>query len=343
MSQEFEPPKDPSSEKDYQGAEIQESSDPLDALGPKGHKGPSNSSSGQRLRRPRRRSAQLITTRDVWRRAFFIVHHTRAALWPLVVLGMMVPQIIFIFLFDFKAAPIVATVRQQANAQSGNFDDTLQTAYSFLGPYMLVALALWMLFLASYMGLVHMAVHFERTSSVLSVRDSLRRGLQSALSSGFALILILLFLGFVGQLLIAPAVIVSTLCLVVPVVMVAERRGAFTALREAVTLRYLRQKRGAAALSGWNVTFILMVLGCFFYACVSLLSLGSQTLLELDRYVNLPRSIWTMTFSGFSFGPVYMLATLLELVLSFAVVALVPSMTTAVYFLAAGKKDLARA
>jgi hypothetical protein len=286
----------------------------------------------------------VITTRDVWRRGFFILRSTAATTAQMILLGMLLPELVFIFAFDLKAEGPAAALRQLGAQTSGGFEETLLISYSYLASYVWVALLLWMLFLGTYLGLVHLAVHYERSGESLTAWEGLRRGLRSALRGGLGLSLFVLAVGFFGQTLTVPAALLGTLGLAIPVLMVAEKSGVWRALRDAVGLRYLRNRRAAkGALSGWNVSFMLLVQGSFFYACISLIALGAEALLHLDRHLGLPRAAWTYVFAGHDFGPLYAAVTVLESTLSSALLGLLPATTTAIYFLVAGRREIGRA
>jgi hypothetical protein len=302
-----------------------------------------------------------LTTKDIWQRGFKIVKGTYQTIIPIAIIGMLLPQLILIFHFDSKAEEIVKALRDTAYATSGSFNDTLQLAYSFAGPFVLAALALWCAFLTAYMALLHAAVHFSRTGLSLNTYDSFKKGLMTALTGGIVLTFALLLIAIIGQVFIgsqflaAPAIIVAALSLMAPVLMVAEKKRALKAVYEAVMLRYLRGRKQVlvygkkipSGLSGWNVMFMLLVQGSFFYAMVNLVTLASSLFVNLDDYISIPNllwsswSAWISPFSGYSFGMAYVFATVFESTLSFAIISFLPAVTTALYFLAAGKREIA--
>jgi hypothetical protein len=148
-----------------------------------------------------------------------------------------------------------------------------------------------------------------------------------------------MILAVMGQVLIAPAIIMAVLSLVVPVILVSERRGAFSSLWRALTLKYVSR----AEYSGWTVLFNLLTIGAVFYAVLIGTGFVTEALLFLDERLGLPRDVWTYTFGGLPFGPVYLVVSLIETVITMVVLAAFPAMTAALYFTVAGKKELGEA
>jgi hypothetical protein len=145
---------------------------------------------------------------------------------------------------------------------------------------------------------------------------------------GFVLAGALFFLILMGQVLIAPAVLVAVLGLAVPVVLVAERRGAFRALWSSLTLQYARGSK----VSGWGVLFHLLSLGALLYALLAGVGLICEVLLDLDERLGIGRQLWAQTLPGLPFGGIYLGVSLMEACLTMGLVGLMPALTAALYF-----------
>jgi hypothetical protein len=68
-----------------------------------------------------------------------------------------------------------------------------------------------------------------------------------------------------------------------------------------------------------------------------------EALLFLDERLALPRDVWAYTFSGLPFGPVYVVVSFFETVLTMGALSFFPAVTAALYFTVAGKKTLGEA
>jgi hypothetical protein len=157
--------------------------------------------------------------------------------------------------------------------------------------------------------------------------------------NGIIVMMCLTMLAFVGQVLVAPALLVAVLSLVIPVILVAERKGAFAALGDALLLRYARR----AEHSGWHVLFMLLSLGAAFYTLVALLGLVTEQVLRLDETLGVARDLWAPGMDGSPIGVMYFLVTVIEVTGTMLLLGFYPAVTAALYFAVVGRRKVAEA
>lgn len=285
---------------------------------------------------------KFLATREVWAKGLATVRATKRQTLLILVLGLILPQLLLSILIDCQSGAVVDGIRgvfTTRAASPGSLMGLIGPATGFLTELAVIIPLIFLSILASYFALVHIAVEHHRGSATPAAGRAWFLGLRSALPGGLVLTFALVCLVVMGQILIAPAIIMAVLTLVVPIIHVAERKGAFASLWRALSLKYVSR----AEYTGWTVLFNLLTIGAILYTFLIATGFAPESLLFLDERLSLPRAIWTYTFSGLPFGPVYLLVSIFETTLTMTVLALFPAMTAALYFTVAGKKRLGEA
>lgn len=278
----------------------------------------------------------------MWSKGLVTVKATKRQTLKILLLGLILPQQLLSFLIDYQSGAVVDEVRgvfTSKAASPGSLMGLIAPAMPFLTELAVVIPLIFLLILASYYALVHLAVEHQRGFSTLQAGRAWLLGLRSAIPGGVVLLVSLFFLVAMGQILIAPAIIMAVLTLVVPIILVAERRGAFASLWRALSLKYVSR----AEYSGWTVLFNLLTIGALLYTFLIATGYLTESLLFLDERVAMSRDLWAYTFSGLPFGPAYVFVSLFETTLTMSALSLFPALTAALYFTVAGKKSLGEA
>lgn len=252
---------------------------------------------------------------------------------------MIAPQVLLSLVFDIKSAAVVDELRAlfaSKTADPGPFTDLVAPTLAFAGPLIAYSFLIMLTIVVSYFALLHVAVGALRGEPRLSVSQAFWLGLKSTVPAGLIVLFCLFILTLIGQVLIAPAVLIAVMSFVIPVILVAENKGAIKSLWEALTLRYVRR----SDFSGWTVLFVLMTLGAVFYTTVALIGLLSQEVLHLDQSLHIGRGAWIATIGHLPFGPLYLVVTLFEAVSTMALLALFPALTTELYFKVVGRREI---
>ncbi len=282
---------------------------------------------------------KFLATRELWAKGLATVRATKRQTLTILLGGLILPQLLLSILIDYQSGAVVDGVRGVFTSKAtspGSLMGLLAPARPFLTELAVVIPLIFLVILASYFALVHIAVEHHRGSATLKAGTAWLLGLRSALPGGIVLIVALFFLAVIGQILIAPAIIMAVLSLTVPIILVAERRGAFPSLWRALSLKYVSRPE----FSGWTVLFNLLTVGAVLYTVLIATGFLTEALLFLDERLTLPRDFWTYTFPGLPFGPVYVVASLIETALTMSILALFPAITAALYFTVAGKNRL---
>jgi hypothetical protein len=282
--------------------------------------------------RPERK---ILLSSDVWRLAITSVKSTWRQTALLVGVGLILPQLVVNLGLDLASHPVVSELRAiftSKMATSGSplaFNQLIAPVLNYLGRVATVAIILSLLLLASFLGLVQTAIDHHRE---LSPRGSLAVwfiGLKKALPAGMSLFLLLLFVGLAGQIVILPALLIGVLGLMIPAILMSESRGIGSALWSAITLRFIR----GTGFSGWTVVLNVMSLWAFLYGTMAVIGILSELLLFLDETIGVSRNLWVTVIPGLDNTPIYSVVAVMESVLSMACLGLLPSLTTALYFI----------
>ena len=282
-----------------------------------------------------RSERKILLSSDVWRLAITSVKSTWRQTALLVGVGLILPQLVVNLGLDLASHPVVSELRAiftSKMATSGSplaFNQLIAPVLNYLGRVATVALILSLLLLASFLGWVQTAIDHHRE---LSPRGSLAVwfiGLKKALPAGMALFLLLLFVGLAGQIVILPALLIGVLGLMIPAILMSESRGIGYALWSAITLRFIR----GTGFSGWTVVLNVMSLGAFLYGTMAVIGILSELLLFLDETIGVSRNLWVTVIPGLDNTPIYSVVAVMESVLSMACLGLLPSLTTALYFI----------
>jgi hypothetical protein len=285
---------------------------------------------------------KVLVTRDVWRTAWTTFKSTRRQLLALLVVGLILPQALLSLIFDVHSVGVARELKASFTLKQGateSFAALLLPAGPYLTGLAAFILLIGLVLFGTYFALVHTAVDHLRGAPCRGALRAWGAGLKAALPGGAVLFLAFVALATIGQVLIAPAIMLAALALVMPVVMVAERRGALRALATSLLLRYVR----GSEYSGWAVFFFLLTLGAVVYTFLAGVGMAAEAALFLDERLDLPRHLWTMTFPGMDFGPVYLAVDLFETTVTMTLAAAVPLLTAALYFTVAARREIAQA
>lgn len=254
---------------------------------------------------------------------------------------MVLPQLAADLWFDVRGAAVAEALRALFDSRAGTkvaVWELIGPAVAFATPYFAVTVALFIISVSAYFALVELAVQQLRNQPVPAATAALKRGLSLALKRLPGLFLVMILLGLFGQVMTAPVIVASVLGLVLPVIIVAEGKGAIRSAIDAVTMRYAR----ASAYGVWGVAFNLLSLGASFYFGFMLVALGIEQFLILDQRLPALRPLWSIRFGSLPLGPVYLFATIAETALLMGILAFVPAVTASLYFTVVGRREIAR-
>ncbi len=278
---------------------------------------------------------KILVSRDVWQAAWATLRSTWKQTLILLVFGLILPQILLNLVLDCQSAEVAAELRAiftSKMALTGSpvaFRELLHPALAYFGRLGFCIILISLFYLASYLGIVQTAVDHHRQ---VPRRGSLRvwvAGLRAALPAALILGMTLVILVIFGQVFIAPALVIAILAILIPVILIAERNGAWSTLWSAITMKYVQ----GTGFSSWAVFFNLISLSAFLYAGLAAVGLLADALLFLDEKVGIARLIWSFNFSEKPYGPVYLAVALIESGLSMTLLAALPALTAALYFI----------
>jgi hypothetical protein len=285
---------------------------------------------------------QTISTRDVWQKGLDTLRATRRQTLIVAGFALVGPQLLLSFVFDWQSSETVAAVRKltgEMATETVGFERLLEPVLAFTQPFALVVLMMTVLGLGGYFALIELAVTHHRGDGLPAPAAAIRRGLVLALKRGLGAALAVGLLTLMGQVFVAPAILVIVLSLVLPVVIVAEGQGLWRSLGDALMMRYVR----GTSVSPWSVLLTLMSLAATLYVAIVLIGGMLDFILHADQWLGLSRDSWTRTVPGLPFGPVYIVASLLESLLLMGVISIYPALTTALYFSVAKRRKITSA
>jgi hypothetical protein len=256
--------------------------------------------------------------------------------------GLVMPQVVLGLVLDLHGDTVAGQVRElfkQKSSAAGSFLELAAPAIAYLRGLSVAIILLSLLFVVSYLALVHLAVAAQREEPPPSAARAFALGLKTTLPRGLFAALGLVVCLVIGQALVFPALLVAVLGLIVPVVLVSEQQGAIRSLVDALSLRYVRR----SDVSAWSVVFLLLTVVAVFYTGLAAISALSESALDLDSLLELPRRLWVETLPSTPFSVVYLGISVLETALIMGLAACLPAFTTALYFFVVGKRELAQA
>ncbi len=281
-----------------------------------------------------------MTSKDIWQKALDTLGSTRRQTVILALAGLVIPELLSDLWFDFAGSAAALRVREVfESGRAGSFLDIAAPALAFAAPFFAVSLVIVVLILGTYLALMDVAVRHLRGMPMPKILPALGQGIVRALVRLPGTIVVLMFLGMAGQVLVAPAILMAALLLVAPVVAVAEGKGALRASTDTVTLKYVR----GSPFSSWGVMFHLLSLGATFYVVLMIAALISDQVLTLDQKLPALRGFWDLRFGDLPFGPVYLAVSVGQSLALTLVLAVMPAVTSALYFTVVAKRELARA
>jgi hypothetical protein len=263
----------------------------------------------------------------------------REAGQPLVIIllfGMVLPDLLLTVLMDLYGAKTVDLLRTAAGMR---FDELIGPSIRFLMALLPAVLLALVMTVTSYLAIVHIAVCQYREMPVPSGWSALRHGLRKAIPRGILQLVLVVMLLTVGHALVIPAIAVAVLSIMAPVVLVAEGKGAWRSLLDALTLRYARD----TSVGAWS-TFasLLYITGLFYLVAMGVATLGER-LMTLDVFAGAPRALYLWRFEGLPFGPIYAAVTALSTLLEQMALAAMPFLTASLYFAMGNKRVLGSA
>lgn len=279
---------------------------------------------------------KTIRTIEILSRAGSRMREARRPIVFILVCGMVLPDLLLTLLMDHYGAKAVDLLR---TATSMRFDELITPSIRFLTALLPAVVVALVMTVSSYLALVHVAVCQYRQMPLPSGWSALRHGLRKALPRGIAQLVLVVVLLAVGHTLVIPAIAVAVLSIMAPVVLVAESKGAWRSLIDALTLRYARD----TSVGAWSTFASLLYLcGLFYLVAMGIATLGER-LMTLDVYTGAPRALYLWRFEGLPFGPVYAAVTALSTLLEQTALAAMPFLTASLYFAIANKRELGSA
>jgi hypothetical protein len=254
----------------------------------------------------------------------------------LALLGIVLPLLIFDLQQSWSAQQQIPLLKELGGQQPPpSFDAFLLKGLDFLGQYLISWLLFMLLIAASFLGLIAQIRHRYLTQRPLGLKAALIIGLKTLLGRGLLTLIlagITLFIGsqllfsllgpsFIAQILL---IVVFGLLLAIPPLLIATKDRPWRLFTQALTIGYAPPIKGMK----WTIFFQVVSWELIFIATITLTGFLRESLIYLDMWLPLPRSVWLATFDGVDFGPAYLLASLVSILfLSFMVSALATIMT----------------
>ena len=277
---------------------------------------------------------KILLSSDIWRQTISYTKENWRE-WGLVAgLGLLLPQLIVNIGLDITSQQAVADLRAIFTSKpllSGSplpFAQLIAPAFNYFGHLAGAVLPLAFSAIASFLTLVRLSAAHLRQEPKPQIWHLWLTALKRTIPLGLALFLVGFLITLTGQIFILPALLLGVLGMMVPTIFVVEGRSALRSLVSALTLRYAR----GSGYSGWSVLFNLISLGAFLYGALALISLVSESMMYLDELTGLSRKPWITMLPIWEVNPFYAMVSLIESVLSVICIALMPILTTTLYF-----------
>lgn len=266
------------------------------------------------------RTIEVLSASGRW------VREARGPLTIIIGFGLLLPNLLINTLIDVQGSETANLMRLIEIKQLNDLVDPTSKFLSIFGP----AILGWVtITVASYLALIHLIFELQLGRSQPSGWAALKRGLRIAFPRGLILLLILIILVGAGQILLIPAVAIAVLSTMAPIIMVAEGKGSWRSIKDALFLRYIRSSQ----ISGWGIFSTLLYLSGLYYVTAIGIYLLNERLLELDFFSNISRQVYISYFRGLPFGVAYFAISCLTLFLEQLTLATLAVATTTLYVL----------
>jgi len=284
----------------------------------------------------KRQKLSVIHNRVIWADGFKKLGGVGRKALMIAIFGLFLPQVLLALYLDARSINVASQIIQiteslENSAGPQSFALLVATIAGFAVPLIGSNILILLIIMASYFALSALAVTTYRGLPAPSTMDSLSTGIKAIFPRGLMLLVWMIVVLMFGQFLVFPLVIVGSLSLVVPILMMAEKKSASRALLDAVMLRYVKR----TTYGPWNVFFSLMTLAAIVYGLLLLISVGGDGLLRLDEHFALSRDFWVLTAIGESATWAYVLTMIVQTVAATAVLTILPFLTTGFYFVVA--------
>lgn len=196
-----------------------------------------------------------------------------------------IPGVFFSLFFRGYSHHTVSLIKETTDKMAHNLDKIDYRIFyhpttEFITIYALTFCLLLILFVASYVAFTLIA--FENLDyykiSYKNPRNLLKKSLRLSFPKAFIILLAVFFLSS-EKVLFGPIRIFSLLALVAINLILTEKKGALASLWQAITLKYISQKKGM----GFTTFWIVLSTGALLYLYEYMVALITSSLLVLDK------------------------------------------------------------
>jgi len=232
-----------------------------------------------------------------------------------------------------QASENLETIANQFTANSGResvaFRVILDTCSGFFGQFMVLLGFYFLIEVLGYFALLHLLKAYFRAKRIPTVRQALLAALKQLVPTGIICMAVIGILLIVAQVIFPPLLVFVAPALVAPVLIVNGKKSALRAVNDSIRLKFLGK---AQQPERFAVMFQLLTIAATMYVSVATIAWLIQEFYVFDELAAIGNTFWLKTFGHFSFGPVYLIGNLIEIVGSAFVVMIVAAATSAVYF-----------
>ena len=269
--------------------------------------------------------------KTLWQKNFQTL---RAVLTPALYisfLGFVLPQIALELIFAPRAGNLVEIIKDftdQAVTGGGDFFALGTQGMQFSFAYIAYVISLWVFSLIAYHALVFVVSQYCLGRALPPLPQALGEGFKFFLPKGLVATFLFFIVFGLSQVVFPPLILLAMPGVMAPVLIIAEKRGSFSAVKNSLSLGYAK----SFPLGKFNLLLQIVSLGAILYAALLFSYFIFGWVLEADLLFNIPRSIWNQKISGYPFHLGFLLAFVIKVFLVSLVCCLIGVFSTSTYY-----------
>lgn len=274
-----------------------------------------------------------VTIWQTWESAITILKSTISPITRLSFWAIFCPNLIGIIALSFLSQPVVETIRSKTEElstinQALPYHNLVELSSSFLITYLIITIILVLMFLATYLGMIHIAAAFQLNKPIPHASQAFKIGLKLLFPKGILITISCVVALGLDQYLFGGFLVISVFCLMGYVIAVIERRGAIGCIKQALLFRYTSPATGG----GFSVGLILILIGAIAGLLIQSIGIMNEWWLKGDEWFSMSRFLWSYTLPGLPFSFMYFIAQIGSLIASSGLAALFAAMSVSLFF-----------
>lgn len=226
--------------------------------------------------------------------------------------GLFIPFLLITLFISNQSGPVVIEIQRLIQTSlSANSIPSYKMLVELINPFFNQIFFICLILLASsfcvYFALLNLYISSIFHEKVISNATAFKKGVSFFLSKGIML-LILLILMRIEQLFFGPFPMFTLFTLMIPIIIMVEKKKFTTAMKHALFFKYASPVLGG----GLSVCFMFLIYSTLLFAMQLLVNGFTNFILHADQWLGVSRSLWVMTIPGLDISIMQLIATIVD-------------------------------